>query len=106
MIRLVFLANLAALLLVDARMGHGGVDHERLGPQIAGGTRRNSPRRSLEDQGDDPCAADFDDAAFFANEIELLKPSFFSECAASLKIDTDNMIQHIQNLNAIFKQYQ
>lgn len=74
-------------------------------PAVAEAATINTDHRKLQDE-DDPCIGD---PTVFWNhngEATALKPSFFTECASSLEIDSETMKSHIESLNLIFKQYQ
>eukprot|EP00978_Attheya_sp_CCMP212_P012725 scaffold31838_cov61-Attheya_sp.AAC.3 len=78
-------------------------------------TSLNGDGRRLEveesvalDGSSSACSVPFLDGLVFAGNSTArywLKPSFFAGCVASLRVDKDNMLQHIANLNRVYKQY-
>ena len=56
----------------------------------------------------DPCRTYFDSTdvhVLLGQEGYVFTPSFWVQCAKSLKVDKDNMLAHIDSLTSIFKDY-
>ena len=69
---------------------------------------RKLPYYSDKSNKYDPCEADYDSSEAFVRMGEpgyFFSPSFWVRCAKSLKVDADKMIQHIESLAAITKDY-
>lgn len=55
---------------------------------------------------DDPCQAASGEVTFQADDFNFYRPSYFTQCASSLAVNTDNMKLHIESIKGIFQQYQ
>jgi hypothetical protein len=71
---------------------------------LANAAAFNADVRNLQDE--EPCISLSTTVQYSHNGLTWQDPSFFTACASSLEIDTENMQLHIESLRELFQQYQ
>lgn len=68
-----------------------------------GSTASNQQDSRFLQDDTDPCIVPVADAVFQYGGTTYFKPSYFTACMSSISVNTENMIQHIENINDIHR---